>query len=496
MRAAPRLCSGHSWGACLVALSCLASGCALIHRDVPDAPFRQRILPPPVDADSLLRADPPPPPVEQVERCPPPEDRPLTLEEAVAFAWRTNPHLEAMLHRVEQARAGRQVAQADFLPEIRAIHRQVQGVPETTPFVLPTLPTALGNVAFGGMSDRFQTTELQLQWTLWDFGRTAARYGQAAASLAIAELTYQRGRQTVAFNVTAAYFALLQARANRVVAEEAVNRAEAHLRDARNFLKRGTAVRNDVLRAEVQVAEMRLGLVRARTAEAVAVAGLNQAIGFNVSSPTRIADRSEEPAFDLTLPDCLQLAVSNRDEFRVVLQTVGSAQLGVEAARADFLPRIYVAGSRVQLEGNKIKDQILTTGGVSIELNVFEGGRRTGRLYGARAEVAAAVAQGKEVCDQIAYEVDVAYLGIDDARQRIALARSAVASAQENLRVVTGQFRRGDATPTDVVDAELAITRAQQNYYNALYDYQTALARLRYAVGLPLTGDCPADGGR
>src|SRR5262249_21294415 len=163
-------------------------------------------------------------------------------------------------------------------------------------------------------------------------------------------------------------------------------------------------------------------------------------------------------------PDCLQLAVSNRDEFRIVLQTVGSAQLGVAAARADFLPRIYVAGSRVQLDGDKLKDQVLTTGGGSIELNVVEGGRRTRRPSGAPAEVAAAIAQGKEVCDKIAYEVDVAYLSIDDARQRIELSRSAVASARENLRVVTGQFRRGDATPTDVVDAELAITRAQQNY--------------------------------
>src|SRR5262249_9788432 len=286
--------------------TCLLNGCALLGRNVPDAPFRQRILPPPVDVNSLLRADPPVPPPEEADSCPPPPgDQMLTLQEAIAFAQRQNPHLQVMLHRVEQARAGRQIAQADFLPEIRAIHRQVQGVPETIPFVLPTLPTVLGNVAFGGMSDRFETTELQLQWTLWDFGRTAARYGQAAANLAIAELTYQRGRQTGGFNVTAAYFALLQARANRIVGGEAANRAEAHLRDARNFLKRGTAVRNDVLRAEVQVAEMRLGLVRTRTTEAVAVAGLNQAIGFNVSSPTRIADLPEEPQFELALPDCL-----------------------------------------------------------------------------------------------------------------------------------------------------------------------------------------------
>lgn len=418
-------------------------------------------------------------------------DGPLTLEQTIAAAERLNPHLQVLQQRVEQARAGRQVAFADFLPSMRAIQRHIVGVPSTPRFALPTIPTNVGNVAFGGFSDRFDTTELSIQWTLWDFGRTAGRYGQAASTAAIAELTYQRARQTVAFNVAAAYYSVLQAWSTRTIAEEAVKRAESHLRDARNFLKRGTAVRNDVLRAEVQLAEMRLDLVRARTAEAVAVANLNQEVGFNVNCPTRVVDRPREPAFTLPLAECLQLALSNREEFRVVLRSITSAQYGVDVVRAEFLPVVLVGGSSVHLSGNDIPNSRLTTGGLSIELGLFEGGKRTGRLRSARAEVAATVAQGKEVCDRIAYEVDVAFLTIDDARQRIELSRTAVGQARENLRVVTNLFRQGDATPTDMVDAELTMIRAQQNYYTALYDYQTGLARLLYAVGLPPGGAVP-----
>jgi outer membrane protein TolC len=419
----------------------------------------------------------------------------LTLEQAVALAQQYNPHLQVLQQRVEQARAGRQIAFADFLPEVKATLRHIEGVPAATRFALPTIPTVVGNVAFGGTSDRFDTAELMLQWTLWDFGRTMGKYGQSMAGLAIAELTYQRARQTVAFDLTRAYFGLLQARASRVTAEEAVQRAEAHLRDARNFLKRGVGVRNDVLRAEVQVAEMRLDLVRTRTAEAIAMAGLNQVLGFNVSSLTRVVDRAAEPVFDRSLAECLQLAVGNREEFRVVLQTITAAQYGIDVARAEFLPRVYVGGSSVRQEGNGIADSRLTSGGLGIELGLFEGGRRTGRLRSARAEVGAALAQGKEICDRIAYEVDVAWLSIDDARQRIALSRSTVEQARENLRVVTSLFRKGDATPTEVVDAELVMIRAQQNYWTALYDYQTALARLQYAVGLP-PGDLPPPANR
>ncbi len=420
---------------------------------------------------------------------------PLTLEQAIDLALRSNPNLEAKQERIAQAEGGKQVSFADFLPQARLYYRHIEGTPSEHPFALPSIPTAIGNVAFGTPSDRFDATELNVQWTIWDFGRTAGKFGQAVAALDIARLQYLREKQTVAFNVTAAYLAVLQTQATRRVAEEAVRRAQSDLRDARNFLKRGTGIRNDVLRTETFLAEMQLALVRARTAEGVAVAGLNQAIGINVSSPTRIVDRTVVRPVPMTLADCLQLAVQDREEFAVVLRTIRSAQLGTGVAQADFLPKIYVGGSAVHQETATQRDANLAVGGLNIELGLFEGGRRLGRLRSAAADVRLALAQAKDICDRIAYEVNVAYLAIEDARQRIELAQTARTQAAENLRVVRNLIERGDATPTDVVDAELALVRAQQNWYTALYDYQTALARLAYAIGVPVPDGLDALGG-
>ncbi len=169
-----------------------------------------------------------------------------------------------MAERMTQAQAGRTVAFADFLPQATASYRPMNG---NTPYVVPTLPTYTGVVAIASPADRFGIAELNVQWILWDFGRTTGHYGQAVNQVEITRLKYERVRQTVAFDVTAAYLQVLAARALGVVAAEAVRRAEAVLRDARNFLKRGTGIRNDVLRADVLLAEMRLNHVKARTAE-------------------------------------------------------------------------------------------------------------------------------------------------------------------------------------------------------------------------------------
>jgi outer membrane protein TolC len=85
--------------------------------------------------------------------------------------------------------------------------------------------------------------------------------------------------------------------------------------------------------------------------------------------------------------------------------------------------------------------------------------------------------------------VNVAWVVIEDARERMVQAQKAVTAVTENLRVVRSQVEHGDVSPTDVADAELILVRARESYYTALYDYQIALSRLAFAVGRPVAVD-------
>jgi hypothetical protein len=59
----------------------------------------------------------------------------------------------------------------------------------------------------------------------------------------------------------------------------------------------------------------------------------------------------------------------------------------------------------------------------------------------------------------------------------------AVVEARENLRLVRNRYRNGQDTPTDIVDVETALTRAQQRLTSATYEYLGALASLDYDLG-------------
>ena len=407
--------------------------------------------------------------------------RAINLREAISLAFEYQPRLRVFRERVEEARGRSDVAFSPFLPRVNLSERGFLGHNPSGPsdgiaLPLPEFPDAKGYQTYA-------VSEFYLQWTLWDFGRTYGGYRQAELGIDIARLQTTRAIQGTAYDVAAAYSRVLQARAASRVAKESVRLALSVLDIARKSLNAGLVESDQVLRAEVQLAQARRSVVVAERVELVAVAGLNQAIGLNVSAATEVVDLTDEPPFELSLALCLQRAVESRPEFRVAQRAIEVAGEGERVARADFLPRVYGEAVVGEEDGHKTLHGFTSGGSINIAWSPFQGGRRLGEIRAASAAFRAAAAQAQVVCDTIAFEVNEAFRDVEAARQSIALARPAVAQARENLRLVTRKYETGDATPTDIVDAETALTRAEQDLYTARYDYLTALARIDYAMG-------------
>jgi outer membrane protein TolC len=413
--------------------------------------------------------------------APPAGAQAISLEDAIALAFRYQPRLRVLQEQVEQARARGDAAFAGYLPQLAFVNREFTG---QNPYGLPgDFASPQPEFAVVPGAQVFWSTELYLRWTLWDFGRTTGKYRQAEFGVDIAELQAVRNNQTIVYEVGTAYYRLLQAQATLRTAQEAVRLAESVLDITRKSQMQGVVLRDAVLRAEVQLALARRAVVGAQRARLVAVATLNRAIGINVSAPTEIADRTDEPPFDLTLAGSLQLAVDNRREFQVARRAIEQAAEGERVARAEFAPRIVVEGMGAATGGHRTLDGTSSSASIIASWDLYQGGKRRADLRGASSAVRAAVDQAQVVCDAIALEVNEAYRAVEAARQSIDLARPAVAQARENLRLVTLRYEQGTATPTDIVDAENALIRAIQDLYTSQYEYLSALVRMDYATG-------------
>jgi outer membrane protein TolC len=510
----------------------LAAGCSHPGGPAPQAPA-ERILPPPGTvaapgpAESLPdpgghwrpapetpaptgQMPPSPGTVSQpvvVDRVP---CQPLTLPDAIALAFEFQPRLRASLESIAQARGREDIAFAAFLPVLTTAY-SVGGFDLNVGgagLPLPNFPSspAFTFVPFTGslpvgldIRTGYELAELKLQWLVCDFGRRLGRYRQADLAVDIAQLQTDRAYQTVANDVAVAYYQVLRARSLHRVATESVRRAEDDLDVARKLERGGAVEREKVLRAETALAEARRALDTAEEAEGIAVAALNLAVGLNVSSDTRVVDAADVPPFALTLADCLQAAVTGRRELRVAREAVQVAQEGSRVARADFAPKVVAEGYLNDFEQSAPRGHAdLALGFIRLEWGLFEGGKRVAELRVAESKIRESAAEADAIADTIAFQVNQAYRQMVAARKGIDRSRPPVEQTRETYRLVMARSRQGDATPAEVTDAETALTRAEQEYTNAVYDYLTALARLEYAIGAaptPTSARTPPAGG-
>jgi outer membrane protein TolC len=423
----------------------------------------------------------------------------LTLPDAITLAFRLQPRLRASLESIQQARGREDIAFAAFLPvastgySVGGFDLNVGGVG----FPIPGLTNspAFTFLPFGGaipvgldIKTGYELAELKVQYLVCDFGRRLGKYNQAGIAVDIAQLQTDRAYQTVANDVAAAYYQVLRTRSLNRIAIDSVRRAEDDLDVAKKLAKGGVIEREKVLRAEVALAQAQRALDVTEEAQAIAVAALNLAIGLNVSASTSVVDTADVPPFTLGLADCLQTAVDARREFQVARQSIQVAQEGSRVAHADFAPRIVAEGYMNDFQQSSPRGHAdLALGFIKLEWGLFEGGKRVAEMRVANSRIREAVAEAESIADTIAFQVNQAYRQLVASRKGIDRSRPAVEQARETYRLVVARSKQGDATPAELTEAEAGLTRAEQDYSNSIYDYLTALERLRYAMGTTTT---------
>ena len=430
------------------------------------------------------------PPVENAPAASATDGQVLTVPTAISMAFQLQPRLKATLESIRQARSNQDIAFAAFLPVLRGgysvggygLDVNGAGIPLPTPF---TFIPGVGSIPVNfNVQSGYDLAELNLQWLIYDFGRRTSLYCTAGLGVDIAQLQTDRAYQTVADEVQTAYYQLLRVRSLRRIAEEAVRRANDDLSVAQQLAKGGAVAQETVLRASVAQSQAQRAFDVSEEQNAVAVAALNLAIGLSICTPTSVADTNDIPSFTSSLCDCLNAAVGSRREFKIARKTVQVAEEGEHRAKVDFAPRIVADAYLNNFQQfNPQANANLGVGFIKLEWGLYEGGKRVAELDLNNSKIREASAQADSIAENIAFQVSQAYYRVTAARKGIDTSRPAVDQTLETYRLVVARTREGDATPAELTDAEASLTRAQQDYYNSIYDYLIALAHLDYAMG-------------
>ncbi len=315
--------------------------------------------------------------------------------------------------------------------------------------------------------------------------------GQVRAALRIAKFTqessYWNLRDTVdriVARVRTQFDSILLNRALITVQEESTRLLENQLQDQQNRFKAGSVPRFNVLRAEVELSNVRPNLIRARNDYLIAQLELCKTLGLPAGpggDPQLlvVGQLSGSPR-PFSLSTALQVARERRPLLKVQRQNILIETEQIKVALAGYKPRLDInAGyeARNSILSNDLSDVI--NGwffGVTGRWEIFDGLATSGRTQQARSRLETARLNYVDSLQQVELEVQKAFARMRQAQETIESQQKNVEQALEALRLATERLDAGAATQLDVLDARVALTRARITELQARADYQIALA--------------------
>ncbi len=410
----------------------------------------------------------------------------LTLEESIRLALAQNPFYLATREKIEGANSMVREAASSFFPSLngQGLHTLDEKL-----FVLEFPSFIPGEPAQRISIDFTKDYQFSLNFSLPLFtgGRLVSGFKQAQYNLLSTKETVRQSRQETVFNVKQAFYGYLLAKKFVEVAEEAVALAEKHFANVKNLYEVGMASKFDLLRSEVQVANLRPQLIRARNSLNVAELSLKTLLGLELTQPVEIKGELTFEPFQANIDEVVAQALEGRPEIIQLRYQKQMAGEMLKIARAADLPTLAVGGAynfwADYLNFKKKNWQSYYSINLVLTVPIFNGFANAAKVAQSKAMIREIDFSQKGLAEMIKFEVRQVLLNLNQAKESLLSQEKNVEQAQETVRIAELNFSEGLATTLDVSSAQVALTQAKTNYSQALFDYVLSLAQLEKAIG-------------
>lgn len=405
----------------------------------------------------------------------------LSLSRCVEIAVMKQPSIAAARGTVEANQSVVGQARSNYFPQLDLSSSYVElssrGFSRSTATGTPTASSA------GSVSEF--TTSLHLSQDIYDFGKTSSQVKAQEFTTQSSMMDLQEATVQTVFNVKQAYFGVLKAKRDKAVAAEVVGQFEKHLEQAQALYSVGIKPRFDVIRAQVDVSNAKLSLIKADNALQIAWTGLNNAMGVPGAPPYDIEDILSFKEYPITLDEALSKAYANRPDMKSLVARQRAAEQNIRFAKTGYYPVLTGSAQYGWTGVDSTSDlQDFWNVGATVSFPIFSGFLTKHEVGQARANARVLEANGELLKQGIYLDVEQAYLTLRNVASQIPTAELAVKQAQENFDIVNGRYTAGLANPIEVTDAEVSLSNAKNAYIQALFDYHVAQATLEFAMGL------------
>src|SRR5262245_16728584 len=358
---------------------------------------------------------------------------------------------------------------------------------------LNNFPLPVPNETFE-IHNRLALPQVEMAYTLLDFGRRSATADQAKQQLIAANFAFNRGMQQVVFEVQRAFYALGAAQSSVEAATANLELARINRELAEERLKVGLATQPAVLLARQLEVESSYELESARSGVQTARAELATAVGIRADIPLDV-DTLEHQPLPAALPDrvdeLVDTAVSQRPDLAAKVASLRAREAALAKAEAAWLPEVRLLGEfgealwSYKVQGfprqNSSTNDYTTL--LTFHWELFTGFDRLYAVRQTQAEVEASRAELRSAELGIIDAVWRAYYEFQSARERHRYAEALLSASEEAYSANLETYRGGLSTISDLLTADRDLARARYTLIRAKTEYLDAAAAVAYSVG-------------
>ena len=391
----------------------------------------------------------------------------IDLQTAIDKAFKTHADIKKAEYTLDAARADYNAARESFGPKVSLSHSTGRG----------------GRWNNGTIGNSYNNS-LSLSIPIFDIAKNASEKIAKAkyqSSVLGDELAFITMKQTV----SNAYYTLLAAIDAQQVCEQSVVALQDHLKNVQAQYDVGVVAKVDLLRSEVELTSAQQDLIKAENRHSIAEARLNNMIGIDQDTKLKPVEELGYKEYKEVLPNCINYAMLHRLDLQQSRLQVKAAEAALNGAKAGWLPSVTGVASNSWHDGHwPGNDNSSWSTGFRVDMNVFDSGITKSNVAKAKANLMTAKESYRQDTDNVELDVRNCYNTLREAEKRISTTQVAVSKAEEDYHIAQVRYEAGVGTNTDVLDAQVALHQARNNFNTSLYDYNLAKVALDTAMGI------------
>jgi len=396
----------------------------------------------------------------------------LDLERCIEIAIKRQPSIIAAMSTVNVSQSKIGQVQAPYYPQINWSSGYSRNYSQSSS----------SSSRLSGTYDQYQSN-LTLSQTIYDFEKTATQVKIQNLNLDSSRSDFGNVTSQIIFGVKQTYFSALQAKRSRDVGAETVRQFQQHLDQAKAFFEVGTKPKFDVTKAEVDLGNAKLNLIKLENTSRIARVNLNNAIGMPEAPEYNIVDDFAFQKYDISLEDAKKRAYLNRPDLQSIIAKKEAAEKTIELQKKGYYPTLS-GNATYGFSGQDFPIQEGWNVGATLTFPLFSGLSTKYQVAEARANLDVLKANENSLKQTIFLDVQQAYLNLQQAKESISTTEITVRQANENLELANGRYAAGVGNPIEVTDALISLANAKTAYIAALYDYKVSKASMEKAMGM------------